>query len=133
MAAQNFWLAMTALLAASMWIPYIVGVNMRADKSFTDMTRIPDKRTLPDWVQRADRAHLNLIEQFVPFAALILLANQMGISNGWIAGAALAFLVIRLTHALGMITGLARFPVRPMIFTGGWVCVLIVGWQVLSA
>jgi hypothetical protein len=34
---------------------------------------------------------------------------------------------------LGYITGWARMPARPLIFTAGWVVILVHGWQVLSA
>jgi hypothetical protein len=31
-----------------------------------------------------------------------------------------------------MISGLARFPVRPMIYFAGWVVMLVYAWQVLT-
>jgi hypothetical protein len=34
-------------------------------------------------------------------------------------------------HALGMISGLARFPLRPMIYFTGWSVMLVFAWQVL--
>jgi hypothetical protein len=41
------------------------------------------------------------------------------------------FFWLRVAHAIGMISGLARLPLRPMIYFAGWVAMLIFAWQVL--
>ena len=64
---------------------------------------------------------------------LVLLATQMGALNTVTAWAVAIFFWLRLAHAVGMISGIARFPVRPVIFVAGWACVLTMGWQVLTA
>ncbi len=133
MTTELFYLALTALLAGCLWIPFIVGVNLHADETTTDFTRVPDRLKMPPWVQRADRAHMNLIEQFVPMAVLVLVAHAAGVSNPVTAWTMVAFFWFRIAHAFGMITAWARFPLRSIVFTGGWVCILIFGWQVLSA
>jgi uncharacterized membrane protein YecN with MAPEG domain len=46
---------------------------------------------------------------------------------------ALAFLVLRLAHAVGMISGVARMPLRPVIFTAGWMCCLLMAYAALTA
>lgn len=122
-----------AVLAASLWIPYIVGVNTGPEHQTPDFTRPNDPSKLRPWVHRAHRAHLNLLEQFVPFAILVLLLDRMDGFSGLTSWTALAFLLLRLSHAVGMITGIAGFPARPIIFTAGWVCCLIMGWAVLVA
>ncbi len=67
MTAELTWLTLTALLAASLWIPFIVGVNTH--KAASDPFNRPSPLTdYPTWVHRAHRAHLNLIEQARPFA-----------------------------------------------------------------
>ncbi|MEO0991940.1 MAG: MAPEG family protein, partial [Pseudomonadota bacterium] len=63
MTAELFWLTLTAILAASLWIPFIVGVNMNPVDGQDNFLRPPDLTAYPDWVHRAHRAHLNLIEQ----------------------------------------------------------------------
>jgi hypothetical protein len=35
-------------------------------------------------------------------------------------------------HAIGMISGLARLPLRPMIYFAAWIVMLIFAWQVLT-
>jgi uncharacterized MAPEG superfamily protein len=125
-------LTLVALLAASLWIPYIVGVNttpapMPADNRPHDLT------SLAPWVHRAHRAHLNLLEQALPFAILVLVAHLAGVSNPVTVGAAWAFLGLRLAHAVWMIGGFPVLPMRPLIFTAGWLCILAIGTSLLWA
>ncbi|MEM8656691.1 MAG: MAPEG family protein, partial [Pseudomonadota bacterium] len=109
------------------------GVNMPPAKQFADFHRPPDIRQMPAWVHRAYRAHQNLLEQMMPFAVIVLVAHVQGVSTGVTVGASIAFFWLRVAHAVGMISGIARFPLRPIIFTAGWLCILAIGWQVLTA
>lgn len=121
-----------ALLAASMWIPYIVGVT--TDPANPDnFTRPGDLTAVRPWVHRAHRAHLNLLEQFVPFAVLVFLVDRLDAYSALTFWASIAFFWLRVAHAVGMITGIARLPLRPIIFTAGWACCLLMGYAVLVA
>ncbi len=131
MNTELIYLTLTMVLAASLWIPYIVGVNMHPQTGVDDFARPPPLSGFPPWVHRAHRAHLNMIETAMPFAALVLLAYSMDISNGWTIWAAIVFFWVRVAHAAGMISGWARFPVRPIIFTVSWLCTLVFAWQIL--
>lgn len=42
-----------------------------------------------------------------------------------------AFFWLRVAHAIGMISGLAGFPLRPMIYLAGWILMLAFAWQVM--
>ena len=131
MSVELTYLALSALLAASLWIPFIIGVNTTPGHGTTDFTRPPDISKMVPWVHRAHRAHLNMIETIVPFAAVVLIAHGAGISTGVTVAAAIAFLWLRLAHAVGMISGLAGFPLRPVIFTASWACTIAIGAVVL--
>ena len=132
MTTELFWLMMTAILAASLWIPYIVGVNTAAyEGKENGFVRPPDQRKMPAWIHRSHRAHLNLIEQFVPFAAIVIVGHMLGVANVITAWCAILFFWLRVAHAIGMMSGLARFPVRPIIFTGGWLITIVFAVQVL--
>ena len=133
MTTELVYLTATMMLAASMWIPFIVGVNMIPSDGPVDFTRPPDLHIMPAWVHRAHRAHLNMLETATPFAALVILAHVMGVSTVVTVGASIAFFWLRLAHAVGMISGLAGFPVRPIIFTASWLCTLAIGIQLLLA
>src|SRR5271166_3159113 len=115
------YLAYTALLAASLWIVYIVAQVMTngflAPQNYVD----PAQRPVPLWGQRANRAHLNAVEAFAPFAALVLIAHVAGKADGMTAFWAMSFFWLRLAHAV--VYWLALPFVRAVIFTLGWVAV----------
>jgi len=131
MTTELTYLTLTALLAATLWIPYIIGVN-KYEVDGDNFARPADLGKYPEWVHRAHRAHLNLLEQALPFAIIVLIAQSQGVSNTITAVAAGAFFWLRILHAIGMISGIATFPIRPIVFNLGWVCILVLGWQVLS-
>lgn len=133
MTPELTYLTLTAILAASLWIPYIVGVNKHAVEGIDNFHRPPDLSIYPPWVHRAHRAHLNLIEQLVPFAVIVLIAAVLEVSTTVTVWASAAFFWLRVIHAIGMISGLTRYPVRPIIFTAGWIAILAIGSQVLLA
>ncbi|MEM9865556.1 MAG: MAPEG family protein [Myxococcota bacterium] len=76
------------------------------------------------WVARAYRAHLNLIEQFLPFAVVVLIGEVRGASSPWLGALAAAFFTLRVAHAFGMISGRARMPLRPIIFSVAYLVVI---------
>ena len=127
------WLMYTALLAGSLWIPFIVGVNV------TDFTgkaqlfvRPPDASQMKPWVHRSLRAHQNLLEQLLPFAIIVLAGAVSRVSTSTTVACSITFFWLRVVHAIGMISGLARLPLRPMIYFAGWIVMLVFAWQVIS-
>ncbi|MBU2992825.1 MAPEG family protein [Octadecabacter sp. 1_MG-2023] len=120
------------ILAASLWIPFIVGSNN--DEGAVDgFTRPHDVTKMKPWVHRAFRAHLNLLEQAFPFAILVLIIDGLDGFTSLTYWTAIAFFWLRIAHAVGMITGLAKLPLRPIIFVLGYVCVLIMAYSVFAA
>ncbi len=76
------------------------------------------------WVHRAHRAYLNMLEQFLPFAVLVLIGQSLGITSVWLGYLAIIFFVLRCLHAAGMISGKAVFPFQPIVFTAGYAVTL---------
>ena len=117
-------------MAASGWVPYIIGVNTAeagsvGDHDSQDFSRPANPSLQRPWVHRAHRAHLNLLEQGMPFAALVLLLAFLDGFSALTAWTCVAFLALRVVHAMGMITGRLGLPGRPIVFTLGWVCCVI--------
>src|SRR6516162_4286615 len=111
------WLCYTAMLAASLWIPYIVGINVADFEGKKELfVRPPDPSQMKPWVHRSLRAHQNLLEQLLPFSVVVLIGAIAGVSRPGMTTCAAIFFWLRVAHAVGMISGLARFPVRPMIY-----------------
>ncbi|WP_415921039.1 MAPEG family protein [Tateyamaria sp. SN6-1] len=131
-------LGVLAVFGASLWIPYIVGVNTAPAGSIPadapdGFHRPPDPSFQRPWVHRAFRAHLNLLEQSVPFAVLVLLVDRADGFGALTLWTSVAFVLLRVAHAVGYITGVAGFPARPLIFTAGWVCCLLMAWAFFAA
>ena len=124
-------LACLIVFAASFWIPFIIGVNTEPDENKPEdpFIRPLDLNQLRPWVHRAHRAHLNLLEQLLPFSLIVLLLDRVDGFTSVTYWAAVAFFSLRIAHAFGMISNTARFPIRPMIYVAAWVCILILVWQ----
>jgi uncharacterized MAPEG superfamily protein len=123
------YLAYTALLTASLWIVYIVAQvttnGFLAPENYVD----PAPRPVPLWGLRANRAHLNAVESFAPFAALILIAHVAGKADATTAWCAIAFFWLRLAHAV--VYWLALPFIRTLVFTLGWIVVVVLFFQVV--
>jgi uncharacterized MAPEG superfamily protein len=81
---------------------------------------------LPAWAARAKRAHLNLVENLLPFAALVLVAHVSGKANAMTALGATIFFWSRLAYAFVYTAGIRI--VRTAIFfvgAGGLLLILI--------
>ena len=132
MTTELTWLVYTATLAASLWIPYIVGVNITEFEGKSALfVRPPDNSKLQAWVHRSFRAHLNLLEQLVPFSLIVLIAAIAKVSTPITIGAAILFFWLRVAHAVVMISGFSRFPLRPLIYVAGWITTLVFAWETL--
>jgi len=130
MSIELKYLVFTALLTAALWIPYIVSQvvtnGFLAGENYVD----PTPRPVPLWGQRANRAHLNAVEAFAPFAALVLIAHVAGKESAMTAFWAMAFFWLRLVHAV--VFWLAVPFVRTLVFTLGFVAICGLAVAVLS-
>ena len=106
MTTELWYLFLSSVLLAAMWIPHIIGQVTNAGLlTAEDYRRLRDPRQFPDWVRRADRAHQNLVEQFGAFAGLIVVAQFAGIATATTALAAAVFFWARVAHAVVYIAG----------------------------
>ena len=117
------YLAWTALLTASLWIVYIAAQVMTNGFLTPENYLDPKPRPVPLWGERANRAHLNAVESFAPFAALVLIAHVTGRADATTAFCAMAFFWLRLAHAIVYWLGLPF--IRTIVFTLGWITVVV--------
>jgi uncharacterized MAPEG superfamily protein len=124
------YLALTAILTATLWIPYVVCQVMTngflAPPNYVD----PTPRPVPLWGQRADRVYLNAVESFAPFAALVIVAHLAGKANAMTAFWAMCFFWLRLAHAAVYLLAIPY--VRTLIFTLGYFAVAGLFWEVIK-
>jgi len=116
------YLALTAMLTASLWIPYIAAQVMTngfpSPQNYVD----PAPRPVPLWGKRADRVYINAVETFAPFAALVILVQLTGKADAMTAFWAQSFFWLRLAHA---IVYWAAIPyIRTVVFTLGYVTII---------
>jgi uncharacterized MAPEG superfamily protein len=124
------YLAYTAMLTAALWIPYVVCQVMTNGFLHPVNYRDPAARPVPLWGKRADRAYLNAIEVFAPFAALIIVAHITGKADGMTAFWAAFFFWIRLAHAV--LYWFAVPYLRTVAFVLGFVAVAAIFLEVIS-
>jgi uncharacterized MAPEG superfamily protein len=124
------YLAYTAMLTATLWIPYIVAQVKTNGPLTPGNYRDPTPRPLPLWGKRADRAHLNAVETFAPFAALVVVAQLTGRADGMTAFWATSFFWLRLIHAVVYLFAIPF--IRTLVFTLGWIAVAGIFWEVIK-
>lgn len=122
MSTELKYLAFTAMLTASLWIPYVV-CQVTTNGFLQPPNYIdPAQRPVPLWGQRADRVYLNAVETFAPFAALVILIQLTGKADAMTAFWAQSFFWLRVAHAVVYWTGWPY--IRTLVFTLGYVSVI---------
>jgi uncharacterized MAPEG superfamily protein len=124
------YLALTAILTASLWIPYIA-CQVMTNGNLTPQNYLdPTPRPVPLWGMRANRAYVNAVESFAPFAALVIVAHLVGKANATTAFLATAFFWLRLAHAVVYLMGIPYL--RTVIYTLGYVAVIGIFWELIK-
>jgi uncharacterized MAPEG superfamily protein len=116
------YLALTAMLTAALWIPYIVAQLMTNGPLKPANYVDPKTRPLPPWGERTHRAYLNAVETFAPFAALVIAAQLTGKADAMTAFWATAYFWLRLAHAV--VFWFAIPYIRTVLFTLGFVAII---------
>ncbi len=120
MTTELRYLLFTAILTGSLWIPVVIGyVRARGPLKPGDYKVAPTS-PVPDWVNRANRAHMNAVESFAPFAAVVLVARAAQVSTPLTAGCAAVFFGARVAHAVVHIGGVSVLMARTLIFSVAW-------------
>jgi uncharacterized MAPEG superfamily protein len=124
------YLAYTAFLTATLWIPYVIA-QVQANGFLTPANyKDPTPRPVPLWGKRADRTYLNAVEVFAPFAVLVVVAHLTGKSNAMTNFWAACFFWLRLTHAVVYLLAIPY--VRTLVFTLGYVAIGGLFWQLVK-
>lgn len=119
MTTELKYLALTALLTGSLWIPYVIA-QVVTNGFLTPANYVdPTPRPLPLWGKRADRTLMNAVEVFAPFAVLVIAVHLTGKASPMTAFWAMSFFWLRLAHAVVYL--LAVPYVRTLLFTLGYV------------
>ena len=128
MNADLTYLALAAALTGLIWVPYIL--DRMLTRGLLDTVGYPaNPNPQSPWAVRLQAAHRNAVENLVVFAALVLTAHAMGLSNSLTASAAAVYFWARVVHVLAHTF---KVPwVRTLAFVVGFGCQFVVGWQIL--
>ena len=129
MTTELKYLALTAMLTASLWIPYIVAQVMTNGLLSAENYVDPTPRPVPLWGQRAHRTYLNAVEAFAPFAAVVIVTQLSGKVNGMTAFWAAWFFWMRVAHAVVYLAGVPYL--RTIAFTLAYAAVPGILWELV--
>jgi uncharacterized MAPEG superfamily protein len=136
MTTELTYLFLSALLLSVAWIPHVVGqVMTQGLLTQDDYSNLREQSDFSAWVRRANRAHINLVEQFGAFAAFVLIAHVLGVSTPAMALASAIFFWARVLHFAVFLVGVRILMARTIIFTVAWLAIVVfaVGlWQGIS-
>lgn len=131
MTTELFYLLLTALLTGCLWLPSVAGqVSSRGFLQPQDYVDLPTSPLKP-WAVRANRAHINAVENFSTFAAVILVGHLLDVHTALTAGAAGVYFFARLVHAVIFIAGVKHLMARTLVFTVAWTAFLVILVEVL--
>jgi uncharacterized MAPEG superfamily protein len=134
MSAELLYLFLTSILLAVLWVPHIIGqVRHGGPLQPEEYVTLRDSSALPHWVHRANRAHINLVEQFGAFAGLVVVAHLVQVSTTLTAVAAAVFFWARILHAIVMLGGIKVAMLRTLIFSAAWIALLVIAWEIAAA
>lgn len=121
-------LVLTAGFTAVLWLPYILAhiVNVGLMPA---LTYKGDATPLPEWAARAKKAHYNAIENLIPFAVLVIIADLVGAANEATAVAAVTYFWARVAHYVLYAAGVPFG--RTITFAVGWASMACIFWHVI--
>ena len=130
MSPEVKYLALTAMLTASLWIPYIVAQvvanGFLSPQNYVD----PTPRPVPLWGKRAERAYMNAVETFAPFAALVVLIQLTGKADSMTTFWAMSYFWLRVIHA---VVFWAAIPyIRTIAFVLAYACIIGLFYELMK-
>lgn len=127
---ELFWLTLTALATALMWVPHILWLIADRGLGPALMDGEHDITYTARWAARGRRAHWNAVENLAVFTAVILAVHLSGGANGLTATLAAVYFWARIAHYVVYVMGLPV--VRTLLFAVGFVCQLLLGLSALG-
>ena len=117
-----FWCVLVAGIMPIVWAAF---AKMGPGSDFKHYTNNQPRAYLSQvtgMAQRANWAQQNAWEAFAPFAAAIIIASFVGLTQGWIDRLALIFIVARTIYGVAYILDQAYL--RSLMWFVGFVCIV---------
>ncbi len=123
MTTELLYLTLSAGLTAILWIPYIL--ERIGSQGMAGAMGYPENPPAPaKWAQRAERVHLNMVENLPPFAALVLVAHVLSVSTELTVLGATLFFWGRVAHALVYLFAIPFL--RTISFAVSWLGMILI-------
>ena len=133
MSADIYWLVLTILITALMWVPYVLDSFFVRGIIPTMMYPGKEAPPLSGWAQRAKSAHYNAVENLVIFAPLVVVCHfyQSSLNMNAVAAAAMIYFFARLIH---YIVYTLKIPfLRTLAFLAGWGVQIYLAYMLLTS
>ncbi len=133
MSTELTYLVLSGILSLLLWVPYIGmraflwGIPTFLNNYPEDFPAKTPKQPL--WAERAQRAHLNLVETLPAFAIVILVAAVSNSLNDVTACWAKVFFFSRIIHAVVYTLGIPYL--RTPVYLVSWFAILRIGFMLL--
>jgi len=139
MTPDLFWLVLTALFTALIWVPYVLErmarIGLMGTLGYGEFVAVgaggAPRRPPAAWAQRAMGAHRNAVENLPAFAVLVVAAHLAEVPTETVAPWAMVYCLVRVAHWLVYVLGVPV--VRTLTFTAGWVAQIAIAVLVLTA
>jgi uncharacterized MAPEG superfamily protein len=128
MTTELCYLTASAVLTALLWVPYILDVILK--NSVSDAVGYGELNRSP-WGERLRKAHYNAVENLVPFAVVVLVANAIGLSDAATTMSAAVYFWARVVHPIAYMFAIPW--IRTLSFAAGWGAIICIAWQIYAA
>ncbi len=132
MTRELFWLTLTVILTAVMWLPYVLNRIMVRGLFGAMANPSRNDKAQAEWANRMMFAHDNAIENLIIFAPLVLILSAIDYSTKWTVLACAIYFWSRLAHLIVYTVGVPIL--RTLTFAAGFAAqvMLILGiFQIL--
>ena len=133
MESTYLYLGLSGMLTVLLWVPYIVA-RLFVWGLPTFINNYPEgfpknNPEPPLWAQRAQRAHLNMIETLPAFVAVVVASGLLADPSSYqtISQCSQIFFYSRIMHAAVYITAIPYL--RTPVYLVSWVAILVIGAQ----
>ncbi|HEY5597546.1 MAG TPA: MAPEG family protein [Kiloniellales bacterium] len=130
LAPELFWLTLTALMTAVIWVPYILNRIVEMGLWGALKTPGPEAHAKAAWAQRLQAAHVNAVENLVIFAPLAIAVHVAGAGTPLTALAAATYFYTRLAHVIVYTLGIPGL--RTLTFAIGFIAQVILAFALLG-
>src|SRR5439155_23895767 len=100
MTTELFYLLFAAILTGVLWIPVVIGYVLSRGPIKPADYKVAPTSPLPAWVNRANRAQINAVENLATFAPVVLVAHAAGVTTSVTVTCAAVYFYARVVHAV---------------------------------